>query len=421
MKINTALLYGPKYVADILFHRSERKALFEKVNPAQRPAVFRSLTKNIQREVLQLLDDKDVTTLIELLDPDEATDALQLLTKKKRQRILQGLSTTLKDALSTLLEFDAQTAAGLMTLDYVRLGHNQSVKDALEKFKKHERSTGRPPVLLVTKNDQLKGFIPTYQLILSAKDDLLDHLVKTVPTISYTASHDDVVDTFQKHPHTRVVVLNDANNIVGVIYSDDVLRLLSEQEAASLYDFAGINKEESVSDSARAKIQHRYKWLILNLLTAFIAAYTVNLFEDTLTAYVLLAVYMPIVAGMGGNAATQTLAVMVRGISRQQLTIRAGLKTLKKELLAGLGNGVINGLLVGVIVYGINREILLSVVLGLAMLTNLMVAAFFGTVIPLILARLGKDPAASATVFITTATDVLGFVVFLGLGALLLV
>jgi magnesium transporter len=196
--------------------------------------------------------------------------------------------------------------------------------------------------------------------------------------------------------------------------------LIEEHEASSLYDFAGISEEESVTDSAKRKVHNRYRWLVLNLGTAFLAAFTVSQFEDVLGRYVLLAAYMPIVAGMGGNAATQTLAVLVRGISLKQIELKTAWKTLRSELGASLVNGLVNGLLVAAIVIILNNNVQIAAVLAFAMVANLLVAAFFGTLVPLIMHKLGKDPAASATIFITTATDVLGFMVFLGLASMVL-
>jgi magnesium transporter len=215
-------------------------------------------------------------------------------------------------------------------------------------------------------------------------------------------------------------VLNDGGNVLGIIYSNDILKLIQEKEASSLYDFAGISQEESVTDSANRKAENRYRWLIINLGTAFLAAFVVGMFEHTLQKYVLLAIYMPIVAGMGGNAATQTLAVLVRGIALKQIELKTAWKTLRSELGAGLINGIINGILVAVVVVTVNHDVKIAAVLGLAMIINLLVAAFFGTLVPLIMSKLGKDPASSATIFITTATDVLGFLVFLGLATAVL-
>ncbi|KXK10464.1 MAG: Magnesium transporter MgtE [Microgenomates bacterium OLB23] len=225
---------------------------------------------------------------------------------------------------------------------------------------------------------------------------------------------------FRNHPHSKVAVLNDFGSVLGIIYSDDILKLMQEEESSSLYDFAGISEEESIMDTGMTKVKLRYKWLIINLGTAFLASYVVGLFEGTISKYVLLAVYMPIVAGMGGNAATQTLAVLVRGISLKQIDLATALPTLKNELISAGINGLINGIIVAGIVIVLNNDYKIAFILAMAMIVNLLVAAFFGTIVPLIMKRLGKDPASSATIFITTATDVLGFLVFLGLATILL-
>ena len=239
-------------------------------------------------------------------------------------------------------------------------------------------------------------------------------------SISYAAKHKDVLNLFQSHPHTKVAVLNDSDEVVGIIYSDDMLQLIEKEQGSSLYNFAGIKQEESVTDTAKNKVRNRYRWLIINLGTAFLAAFTVSLFSDTLDKYVLLAIYMPIVAGMGGNAATQTLAVQVRGISLRQIDLSNAWMSLRNELGAGLVNGVINGVIVFTVVMVVNHDFKIAIVLGLAMIINLLVASTFGTLVPLIMKRLGKDPATSATIFITTATDILGFLAFLGLATIVL-
>ena len=273
---------------------------------------------------------------------------------------------------------------------------------------------------MTLKEGQLAGFLPGHELGLAAKSEVIGKYIKKIPSISYAATHRDVVKQFQNHPHSKVVVLNDKKEVVGIIYSDDMLNLLSESSASSLYNFAGIHQEESITDSATSKVKNRYRWLIINLGTTFLAAFTISMFQDTLDKYVLLAIYMPIVAGMGGNAATQTLAVQVRGISLQQINMKTAWRTLKNELGAGFINGLINGLLVAIIVMIFNQDIKIAVILALAMIINLLVASIFGTIVPLIMKKLGKDPATSATIFITTATDVLGFLAFLGLATLIL-
>jgi magnesium transporter len=229
-----------------------------------------------------------------------------------------------------------------------------------------------------------------------------------------------VLEIFERHPNSKAVVLGRNENVLGIIYADDIIKLLRDRESASLYDFAGIHDEESIYDGAHKKFKFRYKWLLLNLGTSFLAAFTVGLFEETISREVLLAVYMPIVAGMGGNAGTQTLAVMVRGMAGNSLGWQSVARTLRSEVLAGVCNGALNGLIVFGIVYFFKQNLVVASILGVAMIANLVIAATFGTIIPVLMKKLGKDPASSATIFITTATDVLGFLTFLGLAALLL-
>ena len=408
-------------VSQISFHPDQRIDLFLSLSLEQRAVLMLMLTRPIRKDILTHIPSDDLITLLEKVDPDDATDLLQLLGPHKRQKTLERLSFDLKEDVSKLLQFNPDTAAGLMNVDYIQVDTSDSIADVAKKFKLHEKRTGRLPVILATDNERLVGFLPGHELGFGRTSEKIGKYVRRIPTIHYSASHDEVMELFRSHPHNKVAVLDDNNNVVGIIYSDDVLKLMQEQESSSLYDFAGVSAEEGVADSAERKVKFRYKWLIINLATAFLAAFTVSQFEETISKYVLLAVYMPIVAGMGGNAATQTLAVMVRGIALRQIDdIKTVLKTLKSEAGAGIVNGLINGFLVAFIVLVKDNEPAIALVLAMAMVINLLVAGVFGTMVPLLMSRLHKDPAASATIFITTATDVLGFLAFLGLATLIL-
>lgn len=418
-KIPTLSL-NPVALTDILFRKDSRKQLFLDLPEDKRVDLLRSVTVAVKKDILQHIPEADIVSILQTVDPDEATDMLQLITKAKREKVLALLSQELKDSLSTLLAFDPETAAGLMTLDYIQADVSDNIESVAKKFMRHEKLTGRPPVILILNEGKLTGFLPGHMLGLATKSELIGKYSKKMYSISYAAKHREVIDLFQAHPHSKVAVLNDSNEVVGIIYSDDVLQTIQDNQASSLYKFAGIRQEESVTDSAKSKVKNRYRWLIINLGTAFLAAFTVSLFEDTLSKFVILAIYMPIVAGMGGNAATQTLAVQVRGISLRQIELKNAWNTLKSELGAGFINGLINGLIVATVVIVVNRDVKVAIVLGLAMIINLQVAAFFGTMVPLIMKKLGKDPATSATIFITTATDILGFMAFLGLATVVL-
>lgn len=411
---------APNIIYQLSYYPKKRLDIFRSLSMGQKRDIILRLSKRLQYEIVSQLKKEELVSVLEQLDIDESTDILRLLSSRKRKIITEELNKQLKSDISLLLKFDPETAAGLTNLNYIQVESEDSIASVSRQFKVHENRTGKMPAILVMRNGKLLGYLSGYELALAHINEKAAKYTKKIKTISHKANKDKVLEVFRRYPHHKIVVLGATNNVTGIIYSDDVLKILRERESSSLYDFAGVSQEESVYDSARVKIRYRYKWLIINLGTAFLAAFTVGLFDETIAKYVLLAVYMPIVAGMGGNAATQTLAVLVRGISLKQINLQNMWRTLRSELSSGLVNGLINGLIVAVVVSIKDRDPQIALVLALAMVLNLLIAAFFGTIVPLIMKRLGKDPASSATIFITTATDVFGFIAFLGLATLFL-
>ena len=409
-----------KIIHQISYHPAERLNIFKKLALEKRAGVILRLSRHLRYEIVAKLEKEEVVAILQRLDPDDATDILQLFPGKKRKEFINDLSERLKSDITLLLRFDPETAAGLMNLDYIQVEADDPLCSALKKVKSHEKRTGKLPAILVMDNGKLAGYLPGHELGYGHANDRIKKYVRKISAIEHSASTDEVIDIFRRHPHNKIVVMGHAGNVVGIIYSDDILKLLHEKESSSLYDFAGVHDEETVYDSVRHKTRYRYKWLIINLGTAFLAAFTVGMFEETIAKYVLLAVYMPIVAGMGGNAATQTLAVLVRGIALKQIELKTMWRTLKNELGAGFINGVINGIMVAAVIAIKDQNLMIGLILAAAMVINLLIAAFFGTIVPLVMKRLGKDPASSATIFITTATDVFGFMTFLGLAKILL-
>lgn len=399
-------------------------SFFKQMSVPQQAEACLELSKHVVYDLLSKMPEANVAAILQYLDPDEATDLLQLFHGNKQKRILELMNLEVRTSVERLLSFDPDTAAGLMDVDYIQVRDSDTIAEVARQFKTHEKRTGRLPVIIVlstTDNkNELAGFLPGHELGFAFPYEKAKKYVRRIPTIPYSATNDETIELFRTHPHAKVAVTGKNNQVLGIIYSDDVLRLLHEQSAASLYDFAGVSEEENIYDSAGQKIKSRYKWLIINLATAFMASFIVSLFDQTISRYVLLAIYMPIIAGMGGNAGTQTMAVMVRGIALKQIGLNSFLGALRNEVISGFVNGAVNGLIVAAVVMALNHDILIAFVLFLAMIINLVVAAIAGTLVPLIMQKLGKDPASSATIFITTATDVLGFLAFLGLATLML-
>lgn len=409
-----------KMIHQISFYPKKRVEYFLSLPVADRAQVLLHLTRFMQHDLIMHMPEGELINTLELLDPDEITDIVQLMPKRRHKKIIAKLKKHLQQSVELLNQFDPKTAAGLMNIDYIQVTEKDTISQVAKQFKAHEKRTGRLPAIIVLRHGQVIGYVPGHELGFAMPQELVKPYVHHISTIAHDMSHTETIHHFRHHPHNKVVVLGDQKNVLGIIYADDVLNILEDQESASLYDFAGVHDEELVTDSVRMKVQHRYKWLIINLGTAFLASFTVSLFDATISKYVLLAVYMPIVAGMGGNAATQTLAVLVRGIALKQIELKNSWKTLVREVGSGLLNGIINGIIVALVVVLFNHDVKIALILSLAMVANLIVAGAFGTIVPLLMQKFGKDPAASATVFITTATDVLGFLVFLGLATIIL-
>jgi len=397
----------------------DRVKLFRGMDANKQGFALLSLSKNNRYKILSKLKTDEIVNMVHYLDPDDATDLLQNLKIRRRKKIFQKLDNNLKDKIEYLLKFNPRTAAGLMSLDYIQVSKGMKCVGVLTQLTKHESRTGKPPAILVAEYGILVGKLPWGKLVQMKNSEKIAKYIKRVPTIRFDRNADEVIKRFKSHPHNKIVVLDDDNSIMGVIYSDDILRII-EKPTGDLYDFAGVVDEEDVHDSALSKVKHRYKWLILNLFTGFLAASVVSMFQDTISAFVLLAVYMPIVAGMGGSAGTQTLAVTVRGLTLKEIELKTGGKAIMNEMTAGAINGIIVGVLVGLLALVWNNQPMLGVAIGLSMIINLMIAGFFGSIVPLIMKYLRKDPATSATVFITTATDICGFFVFLSLAQVLI-
>jgi magnesium transporter len=399
----------------------DKKSKLLSVDELVRSRVFLRLHASVQKSLLAHLGNADILSLLRFMDPDEVTDVLQKISSLKvRDSLLSDLQEDVKHKVEFLLRFHPESAAGLMSLDYVVVSGNQSFSSVIKIVQKHERRTGKFPTIIVEVEGVILGELKGHVLALRGSREQVKKYLSKIHSVHFDESQDVVVDLFRQSRHDKVVVLDDNNFVLGVIYSDDVLRLLQDEPARSLYSFAGLEREETINESIRGKVKFRYRWLIVSLIAAFFVAFTITPFEHTIERMVLLAVYLPVVAMMGGNAATQTLAVVIRGLTLNQITASNAKKIIFKEVVAGVLNGLIVGVLVGIIAGLFNSNFMFGVVIGLAMIFNLFIAGFFGSLIPLVIKRLGSDPAPSAIMFIITLTDVFGFASFLGLAALLL-
>lgn len=387
----------------------------------ERSAVFAELSNQTQQSILQQLSVTEVVDLVDHLDLRMAEKVImRMADAKRRTKIIKRLKTEVSDKIEYFLRFHPKATAALIHFNYVLLPDTTTLGEVGEVAGSHYQELGKFPEILIQREGALVGEILLTTLVRERSNSLIDKFIKPVQTITYQAEVSEIIAVFSESEHKKIVVLDQDNSVLGVIYADDALALFGKLPAESLYNLAGVDESERPFDSVGKKFIKRYRWLILNLATAFLAGSVVLTFKDTVDKLAILAVYIPIVAGMGGNAASQAFAVMVRGITMGTISFANGWPVIWREVLAGVLNGVVIGGIVAIISVIINGSFLLGVVVSLAMIIVHIVAGLFGAFVPLLLKRLGKDPASTSMIFISTATDVFGILALLGLGALIL-
>jgi magnesium transporter len=400
--------------------KKNRLDIFRRLSEVEQAVSLLRVSPKVQREIMSHLDDAELLELLTHLDFQQTTTLLRRIDSKRAGKVLSQLNKTVRDKVEYLLRFNPRAAAGLMNLNFVSVAANSRFRDVSKALEEEERASGKFPTILVMEGGHLLGELPGHELVWGKPAEHILPKVKRISTLAYDTPEREVMQSFLRHEHGKLAVVDEKQAVLGVISTDDILPLIRDHGPGGLYKFAGVTREEDAYDTAWTKVKYRYKWLIINLGTAFLAAGVVSLFEGTLSRFVLLAIYMPIVAGMGGNAGTQSMAVAVRALTLKEIDIHTARAFVLREMAAGAVNGAINGLIVAAVATFFNQSPMLGVVLGVAMIINLLIAGLAGALIPVIMKQLGKDPASSATIFITTCTDVFGFFVFLGLATLLL-
>lgn len=399
----------------------ERMVVFRGLSLAEQSAVFGALSPHVQQVLLKDLRISEISDLMDHLDPRSAEKILaRIKDQKRRLKIIKKLKDEVREKIEYFLRFHPKATTSLISFNYVLLSSKTTIGEAADALDEHFDDTGKFPEVLVHENGELLGEIPMATLVRERNSLTLKRFVKAVETITYQAEVAEVVDTFSLSQKKKVIVLDNDNSVLGIIYADDALALFGKLPAETLYDMSGMDDSSRPFDSVSKKVRSRYKWLVLNLATAFLAGSMIFVFKDTLDKLVILAMYIPIVAGMGGNAASQVFAVMLRGLTLGTISLKTAGPAIWREVQAGFINGVGIGIIVALISVVWNDSALLGLVVGLAMILVHMVAGFFGAFLPLFIKYLGKDPASVSNIFISTATDVLGLLSLLGLGTLIL-
>jgi len=359
-------------------------------------------------KLTQELPSDDVASIIDHLPEDLASSVLELMQKKPASA-----------DVGELLEYPEKTAGRIMNPKVFALSEDLTAAEAITALQASRDVEMVFYLYVIDARRHLVGVVSLRRLLLVRPETPLKRIMTTdLISVRVDINQEEVARLVASYNLLAIPVVDEENKLVGVITVDDVIDVIKDEATEDVYRLAGLASDDRVFTAPSDSLRKRLPWLVVNLATAFIAASVVKLFEGTIGVVTSLAVFMPVVAGMGGNAATQTLAVIVRGIALGELTWRNTRKALLKEAAVGIGNGVVCGIVGAGVVWLMQGNPFLGAILGLAMVINMFVAAIAGTLIPLALRALKVDPALASSVFITTLTDVFGFLSFLGLGAL---
>ena len=311
---------------------------------------------------------------------------------------------------------------GIMTTEYIALYQNLTVKDAMKKIKEITPKTEYiQTIYVMNSNKKIKGTVDLRDIIIADESLKLEDIAEEkFIYVEPEIDQEEVARIVSKYDLNAVPVLNSSKRMLGIIMVDDIVDVLVEEQTEDILKMGGVAKEETLDSTLLESIKMRLPWLLVNLITAFLASLTVKAFENTIAKVVALSAIMSIVTGMGGNAGTQTVSIIIRNLAIGKVKFKEVGHLLLKEVVLGLINGAVIGLVTGVIVTMIYHNIYLGLIIFLAMIGNLIISGFFGLVIPIALEKLKIDPALSSSIFLTTATDVLGFFLFLSLASIFL-
>jgi magnesium transporter len=406
-------------VLPLLLEEDRNRILSLLIEAGKAGRALLDLDESDLNEILEALDDATFASICSSSAPDDAADLLDFLEEDRRTRVLGLLGATQGAKLESLLEGEEETAGSLMNTEFLALDEELTVAQAIESIRQYPRKESFFYVYCVDGDHHLVGVLSLRSLILANPGvQLKDLMVQSVVRTQIDSSPEEVAQLVSKYDLLSVPVVDLQNRLAGVVTVDDILDVIQEQAEEDLLHLAGVDISERVSTPARESWRTRFPWLAVNLVTAFIAASVVRYFEGTIQRWAVLAAFMPIVAGMGGNAGTQTLTVFVRALALGEIDWRSGFAPIRKEMLVGFANGFAIGLICATVVGFWTGEWILASILLIALSLNLIVAGFAGAVVPLLLARLGFDPAVASSIFVTTATDSAGFFFFLGMATL---
>jgi len=415
----------PADIADDLQQLSVEDAVeqFRALPPETASEVLTELDEQVASDITAQLSSREITNLLEELSHDEAADIAAELSPDQQYEVLSQLDPPESAKVTQLMRYSEDSAGGIMKDEFIALPASLTIEDGLKQIRQkgEDAFSGSSYVYVVDDRQKLIGIVSIRDLVFRDSSKRLQDVMNTdVRHVKVDTDQEDVAHLFTQYHFMALPVVEQDGRLAGVVEANQVIDILQEEATEDMQLMVGVTGEESVFTPWRRSLGMRTPWLYINLATAFLAAAVIAFFEDTLAKWTALAVFLPIIAGQGGNAGMQTLTVTIRSMALGEIEPGAARRVLIKEFIMGMLNGLVFGLTVALIGYFWMDSILLGVILFLAMFLNMVAAVAAGVMIPLALRAMKIDPALSSSIFLTTVTDVAGFFFFLGLAALLI-
>ena len=383
------------------------------------PEVLSELDEDVRDEVLAHLEPQAIAEAVQALDTDDAVYLLEDLDEAQMRAVLARIPESDRAALELPLHYPENSAGRLMQREMVAVPPFWTVGQTIDYLRETEELPSEFfEIFVVDPAFALLGSVQTSRLVRTKRPVLIGDIMDAEPTaVPASMDQEEVAYLFEQYHLVSAPVVDDAKRLVGMITVDDIVDVIQEEMTEDILALGGVRDAETMTSTVIDTTRARFSWLFINLLTAMLASIVIGFFDATIEQVVALAVLMPIVASMGGNAGTQTLTVAVRALATRELTPANALRIVYRETLVGSLNGIIFAILMGLVAVLWFKSPAIAVIIGLAMIINLLAAGLAGILIPLGLHRMGVDPAVSSVVFLTTVTDVVGFSTFLGLAA----
>ena len=418
-------LFSNLHAADIAelidnLDEEDRLRLFSLLEVDKASEVILELSDTSREQLIEDLSNEELTDIIEEMDSDDAADIIAELSDDQAKAVLDAIEPDDSEEVKELLKYPEDSAGGIMQSELVSVRRSATINDAFQAVAvAKDEIENIYDIFVVEDDNRLIGAVPLQRLITTKRFtpvvDLIDH---DIVSVTVDMDQEEVARLFKKYDLVSVPVIDAEKRLLGRITIDDVMDTVDEETSEDIYRIAGLGEDDTVFNTPAESVKKRLPWLFLNLIMALTSVLVIGFFEDTIKFMVVLAFFMPVVAGLGGNAGGQTLALIVRGMALGEITFENAKRVLFRQLAVGIANGVSVGVVIGFIAWLWKGIPVLGLILGLAMIISVFVGTFAGALIPLALKRLKLDPALGSQIFLTAFTDAFGFLSFLGLATL---